>query len=95
MSHSCQAPLCNTSTLFNIHVLCACNTHMQGSVYGRIDVIRSMNVRVDSMTVTGPVFSFALSPGVIRVALCGLSTSMSPSNVYITNNEVYGERWSG
>ncbi|GJP85994.1 hypothetical protein CLOP_g16067, partial [Closterium sp. NIES-67] len=42
----------------------------KGTVFGRIDLFRSMSSRVDSMRVTGvPVFN--KSPGVIRVAMSG------------------------
>ena len=59
-------------------------------MFGRIDIVRSMYVRVDSITATatpGGVFDF----GLIRVAFSGIALNSTPSNVLITNNELYGE----
>ncbi|GJP41981.1 hypothetical protein CLOM_g1583 [Closterium sp. NIES-68] len=61
----------------------------KGTVFGRIDLFRSMSSRVDSMRVTGvPVFN--KSPGVIRVAMSGHGPTLQKSYIAITNNEVYG-----
>ena len=49
-----------------------------------------MYVRVDSITATatpGGTFDF----GLFRVAFCGIALNSTPSNVLITNNELYGE----
>lgn len=61
----------------------------RGKVYGRIDLIRTMNSRVDSMTVTG-TSGFESSPGVIRVFYSGYGPGLVRSNILISNNEVYG-----
>ncbi|CAI5519229.1 unnamed protein product, partial [Closterium sp. Naga37s-1] len=61
----------------------------KGNIFGRVDVLRSMEVRLDSLTVTG-VASFNKSPGVIRVALSGYGPGLLKSNIVISNNEVYG-----
>ncbi|CAI5460863.1 unnamed protein product [Closterium sp. Yama58-4] len=61
----------------------------EGSIFGRVDVLRSMSVRLDSLSVTG-VASFIKSPGVIRVALSGYGPALLKSNVVISNNDVYG-----
>ncbi|CAI6010340.1 unnamed protein product [Closterium sp. NIES-65] len=61
----------------------------KGNIFGRVDVLRSMGVRLDSLKVTG-VASFDKSPGVIRVALCGYGPSLLQANIVISNNEVYG-----
>ncbi|CAI5509512.1 unnamed protein product [Closterium sp. Naga37s-1] len=63
---------------------------LQGNIFGRVDVLRSMSVRLDSLTVTG-VASFNRSPGVIRVALSGYGPGLLKSNIVISNNEVYAE----
>ena len=63
----------------------------QGGVFGRIDITRSMSVLVDSMKVTG-VADNSVSPGMIRVQLCGFGPTLIPANVTISNNEVFGER---
>ncbi|CAI5522744.1 unnamed protein product [Closterium sp. Naga37s-1] len=61
----------------------------KGTVFGRIDLFRSMSSRVDSMRVTGvPVFN--KSPGVIRVAMSGHGPTLEKSYIAVTNNEVYG-----
>ncbi|CAI5523026.1 unnamed protein product, partial [Closterium sp. Naga37s-1] len=59
-----------------------------GNVFGRVDAVCSMSVRLDSLTVTG-VASFNRSPGVIRVALSGYGPGLLKSNIVISNNEVY------
>ncbi|CAI5499712.1 unnamed protein product, partial [Closterium sp. Naga37s-1] len=61
----------------------------KSNIFGRVDVLRSMDVRLDSLSVTG-VASFIKSPGVIRVALCGYGPGLLKSNIVISNNEVYG-----
>ncbi|CAI5982708.1 unnamed protein product [Closterium sp. NIES-64] len=58
----------------------------RGNIFGRVDVLRSMDVRLDSLSVTG-VASFIKSPRVIRVALCGYEPGLLKSNVVISNNE--------
>ncbi|CAI5476685.1 unnamed protein product [Closterium sp. Yama58-4] len=63
-----------------------------GTVYGRVDVVRSMNVRVDSLKITAPSLPSVASPAHIRVALSGIGPSLLKSNVLITNNEVYNAR---
>ncbi|CAI5510671.1 unnamed protein product, partial [Closterium sp. Naga37s-1] len=65
---------------------------MNGTVYGRVDVVRSMNVRVDSLEITAPSLPSVASPAHIRVALSGIGPSLLKSNVLITNNEVYNAR---
>ncbi|CAI5476684.1 unnamed protein product [Closterium sp. Yama58-4] len=60
-----------------------------GTVYGRVDVLRSMVVRIDSLKVTGvPVFS--KSPGAIRVAMSGYGPDLLRAGIVISSNEVYG-----
>ncbi|GJP41963.1 hypothetical protein CLOM_g1574 [Closterium sp. NIES-68] len=61
----------------------------KSTVFGRVDVHRSMNSRVDSIKVTGTP-TFASSHGVIRVAYSGHSTKLIKANVVISNNEAYG-----
>ncbi|CAI6008059.1 unnamed protein product [Closterium sp. NIES-65] len=61
-------------------------------LYGRVDVVRSMNVRVDSLKITAPSLPSVASPAHIRVALSGIGPSLLKSNVLITNNEVYNAR---
>ncbi|GJP44582.1 hypothetical protein CLOM_g3961 [Closterium sp. NIES-68] len=61
----------------------------KGSVFGRIDLHRTMSSRVDSMRVTGiPIFN--QSPGVIQVTYSGHGPTLGKSFIAITNNEVYG-----
>ena len=67
----------------------------QGRLYGRLDVIKSMSVRVDSLIATSPVRSFARSAGVMRVARCGMPTSQTGAEILLTNNEIYGEPLQG
>ncbi|CAI5521470.1 unnamed protein product [Closterium sp. Naga37s-1] len=58
--------ICPTVSIYGCH-------HVQvvkGSLFGRIDVFRSVMSRIDSMKVTG-VSDFDLNNGVIRVAYCG------------------------
>ncbi|CAI5964960.1 unnamed protein product, partial [Closterium sp. NIES-64] len=76
---------CPTIMLWRVH-----NTQVvKGSFYGRIDVLRAMSSRVDSMKGTGlPLF--VKSPGVIRVSFSGYGPALLKSWVAITNNEVYG-----
>ncbi|CAI5996141.1 unnamed protein product [Closterium sp. NIES-65] len=61
----------------------------KSTVFGRVDVHRSMNSRVDSIKVTGTP-TFASSHGVIRVAYSGHSTKLIKANIAISNNEAYG-----
>ncbi|GJP44585.1 hypothetical protein CLOM_g3964 [Closterium sp. NIES-68] len=61
----------------------------KGAIFGRIDVLRSMDVRLDSLKVTG-VSTPLYSPGVIRVALSGYGPALLRSGIVISNNEVYG-----
>ncbi|CAI5532439.1 unnamed protein product [Closterium sp. Naga37s-1] len=58
--------ICPTVSIYGCH-------HVQvvkGTLFGRIDVFRSVVSRIDSMKVTG-VSDFDLNNGVIRVAYCG------------------------
>ncbi|CAI5523051.1 unnamed protein product [Closterium sp. Naga37s-1] len=81
---SSQAPACLQATPYPVYL-----SPPQGNIFGRVDVLRSMDVRLDSLSVTG-VASFIKSPGVIRVALCGYGPGLLKSNIVISNNEVYG-----
>ncbi|CAI5931949.1 unnamed protein product [Closterium sp. NIES-65] len=77
--------ICPTVSIYGCH-------HVQvvkGTLFGRIDVFRSVVSRIDSMKVTG-VSDFDLNNGVIRVAYCGYGPTLEPSYIAITNNEVYG-----
>ncbi|CAI5962789.1 unnamed protein product [Closterium sp. NIES-65] len=80
---SSQAPACLQATPYPVYL-----SPPQGNIFGRVDVLRSMDVRLDSLSVTG-VASFIKSPRVIRVALCGYEPGLLKSNVVISNNEVY------
>ncbi|CAI5963303.1 unnamed protein product [Closterium sp. NIES-65] len=82
---SSQAPACLQATPYPVYL-----SPPQGNIFGRVDVLRSMDVRLDSLSETG-VASFIKSPGVIRVALCGYGPGLLKSNIVISNNEVYGE----
>ncbi|CAI5961863.1 unnamed protein product [Closterium sp. NIES-64] len=86
---SSQAPACLQATPYPVFL-----SPPQGNIFGRVDVLHSMDVRLDSLSVTG-VASFIKSPGVIRVALCGYEPGLLKSNVVISNNEVYNEGASG
>ena len=68
--------------------VCVC---MQGTVFGRVDVIRSLNVRLDYLKITTAVYDFPTGYGCIKIAFCGLPMNMTMGNVLVTNNEVYGE----
>ncbi|CAI5973341.1 unnamed protein product, partial [Closterium sp. NIES-65] len=81
---SSQAPACLQATPYPVYL-----SPPQGKIFGRVDVLRSMDVRLDSLSVTG-VASFIKSPGVIRVALCGYGPGLLKSSIVISNNEVYG-----
>ncbi|CAI5962795.1 unnamed protein product [Closterium sp. NIES-65] len=81
---SSQAPACLQATPYPVYL-----SPPQGNIFGRVDVLRSMDMRLDSLSVTG-VASFIKSPGVIRVALCGYGPGLLKSNIVISNNEVYG-----
>ncbi|CAI5511462.1 unnamed protein product [Closterium sp. Naga37s-1] len=61
----------------------------QGYTFGRVDIIRTMHSRIDSMKMTG-VSDFKRGNGVIRVMLSGYGPLLVRSYIYITNNEVYG-----
>ncbi|CAI5951095.1 unnamed protein product [Closterium sp. NIES-65] len=78
---SSQAPACLQATPYPVFL-----SPPQGNIFGRVDVLHSMDVRLDSLSVTG-VASFIKSPGVIRVALCGYEPGLLKSNVVISNNE--------
>ncbi|CAI5961857.1 unnamed protein product [Closterium sp. NIES-64] len=81
---SSQAPACLQATPYPVYL-----SPPQGNIFGRVDVLRSMDMCLDSLSVTG-VASFIRSPGVIRVALCGYGPGLLKSNIVISNNEVYG-----
>ncbi|GJP45545.1 hypothetical protein CLOM_g4927 [Closterium sp. NIES-68] len=77
--------ICPTISIYGCH-------HVQvvkGTLFGRIDVFRSVVSRIDSMKVTG-VSDFDVTNGAIRVAFCGYGPTLEPSYIAITNNEVYG-----
>ncbi|CAI5461040.1 unnamed protein product [Closterium sp. Yama58-4] len=61
----------------------------KGEVFGRIDVFRSMQARVDGMSVTG-TYRFVNSPGVIRIGESGYGPELVRANIVISNNEAYG-----
>ncbi|CAI5963290.1 unnamed protein product [Closterium sp. NIES-65] len=82
---SSQAPACLQATPYPVYL-----SPPQGNIFGRVDVLRSMDMCLDSLSVTG-VASFIRSPGMIRVALCGYGPGLLKSNIVISNNEVYGE----
>ncbi|CAI5465880.1 unnamed protein product [Closterium sp. Yama58-4] len=76
-----------------IHIYQAANVQVaRGTVYGRVDVLWSVAVRVDGMKVTG-VGDFKRGQGLIRVAFCGHGPTMQHSAVVISNNEVFGARF--
>ncbi|CAI5962843.1 unnamed protein product [Closterium sp. NIES-65] len=81
---SSQAPACLQATPYPVYL-----SPPQGNIFGRVDMLRSMDVRLDSLSETG-VASFIKSPGVIRVALCGYGPGLLKSSIVISNNEVYG-----
>ncbi|CAI7790360.1 unnamed protein product [Closterium sp. NIES-53] len=60
-----------------------------GTVYGRVDVLRSMVVRIDSLKVTG-VATFDKSPGAIRVAMSGYGPDLLRAQIVLSSNEVFG-----
>ncbi|CAI7832474.1 unnamed protein product, partial [Closterium sp. NIES-54] len=60
-----------------------------GEVFGRIDVFRSMQARVDGMSVTA-TYRFVNSPGAIRIGESGYGPELVRSNIVISNNEAYG-----
>ncbi|CAI5521590.1 unnamed protein product, partial [Closterium sp. Naga37s-1] len=62
---------------------------VKGYTFGRVDVVRTMHSRIDSMRMTG-VSDFKRGNGVIRVMLSGYGPLLVRAYVYITNNEIYG-----
>ncbi|CAI5469413.1 unnamed protein product [Closterium sp. Yama58-4] len=58
----------------------------QGTVYGRIDVMRAAYSRIDNMRVT---VNPANWPAAIRVSYSGHGPTLQRSNVWITNNELF------
>ncbi|CAI5962085.1 unnamed protein product [Closterium sp. NIES-65] len=80
---SSQAPACLQATPYPVYL-----SPPQGNIFGQVDVLRSMDVRLDSLLVTG-LASFIKSPRVIRVALCGYGPGLLKANIVISNNEVY------
>ncbi|CAI5503826.1 unnamed protein product [Closterium sp. Naga37s-1] len=63
----------------------------QGTVYGRVDVLRSMVVRIDSLKVTG-VPTFNKSPGAIRVAMSGYGPDLLRAQIVLSSNEALTPR---
>ncbi|CAI5958996.1 unnamed protein product [Closterium sp. NIES-65] len=62
---------------------------VKGYTFGRVDVIRTMHSRIDSMKMTA-VSDFKRGNGVIRVMLSGYGPLLVRCYVYVTNNEIYG-----
>ncbi|CAI5481280.1 unnamed protein product, partial [Closterium sp. Yama58-4] len=62
---------------------------VKGYTFGRVDVMRTMHSRIDSMEMTA-VSDFKRGNGVIRVMLSGYGPLLVRCHVYITNNEIYG-----
>ncbi|CAI5959031.1 unnamed protein product [Closterium sp. NIES-65] len=62
---------------------------VKGYTFGRVDIMRTMHSRIDSMRMTG-VSDFKRGNGVIRVMLSGYGPLLVRAYIYITNNEVYG-----
>ncbi|CAI5497899.1 unnamed protein product [Closterium sp. Naga37s-1] len=62
---------------------------VKGYTFGRVDIMRTMHSRIDSMTMTG-VSDFKRGNGVIRVMLSGYGPLLVRAYIYITNNEIYG-----
>ncbi|CAI5965250.1 unnamed protein product [Closterium sp. NIES-65] len=58
----------------------------QGTVHGRIDVMRAAYSRIDNMRVT---VNPANWPAAIRVSYSGHGPTLQRSNVWITNNELF------
>ncbi|CAI5498823.1 unnamed protein product [Closterium sp. Naga37s-1] len=58
----------------------------QGTVFGRIDVMRAAYSRIDNMRVT---VNPANWPAAIRVSYSGHGPTLQRSNVWITNNELF------
>ncbi|GJP53271.1 hypothetical protein CLOM_g12443 [Closterium sp. NIES-68] len=58
----------------------------QGTVFGRIDVMRAAFSRIDNMRVT---VNPANWPAAIRVSYSGHGPTLQRSNVWITNNELF------
>ncbi|CAI5511466.1 unnamed protein product [Closterium sp. Naga37s-1] len=61
---------------------------VKGYTFGRVDMVRTMHSRIDSMRMTA-VSDFARGNGVIRVMLSGYGLLLVRAYVYITNNEIY------
>ncbi|CAI5530208.1 unnamed protein product [Closterium sp. Naga37s-1] len=62
---------------------------VKGYTFGRVDIMRTMHSRIDSMRMTG-VSDFKRGNGVIRVMLSGYGPLLVRAYIYITNNEIYG-----
>ncbi|CAI5497902.1 unnamed protein product [Closterium sp. Naga37s-1] len=62
---------------------------VKGYTFGRVDMIRSMHSRIDSMKMTA-VSDFKRGNGVIRVMLSGYGPLLVRCYIYVTNNEIYG-----
>ncbi|GJP47643.1 hypothetical protein CLOM_g6823 [Closterium sp. NIES-68] len=60
----------------------------QGYMWGRIDMYRTMNSRIDGMAITGE-FPFLKSPGSVRIGLSGLGTRAIKSGIVLSNNDIY------
>ncbi|CAI5463922.1 unnamed protein product [Closterium sp. Yama58-4] len=58
----------------------------QGTVFGRIDIMRAAYSRIDNMRVT---VNPANWPAAIRVSYSGHGPTLQRSNVWITNNELF------
>ena len=63
---------------------------MQGKANGRVQVVRSMAVSIDSMDITSDL-SFEISPGAVRVLISGSGPNLVRSGVSISNNRVHSE----
>ena len=63
---------------------------LQGSVFGRIEIARSMTVSIDSMKLSS-IFSFERGVGAVRVLVSGNGPTILRSGISISNNEIYGE----
>ncbi|GJP40445.1 hypothetical protein CLOM_g121 [Closterium sp. NIES-68] len=62
---------------------------VKGYTFGRVDMVRTMHSRIDSMKMTA-VHDFPRGNGVIRVMLSGYGPLLVRAYIYITNNEIYG-----
>ena len=61
-------------------------------MFGRVELYRSLNVRLDFLNITTSYYDFPTGYGCIKIAFCGLPMNMTMGNILITNNEVYGEQ---